>query len=48
MLKGNPGRRIFDVAADIRPGSPTYGQWVSTVLSSENRRSIFITPEAPR
>ena len=33
---------IFDVAADIRPGSPTYGQWVSTVLSSENRRSIFI------
>ena len=33
---------IFDVAADIRPGSPTYGQWVSSVLSSENRRSIFI------
>jgi dTDP-4-dehydrorhamnose 3,5-epimerase len=33
---------IFDVAADIRPGSPTYGQWVSTILSSENRRAIFI------
>lgn len=33
---------IFDVAADIRPGSPTYGVWVSVVLSSENRRSIFI------
>lgn len=33
---------IFDVAADIRPGSPTYGQWVSTVLSSANRRAIFI------
>lgn len=33
---------IFDVAADIRPDSPTYGRWVSTVLSSENRRAIFI------
>lgn len=33
---------IFDVAADIHPDSPTYGVWVSVVLSSENRRSIFI------
>jgi dTDP-4-dehydrorhamnose 3,5-epimerase len=30
------------VAADIRPVSPTYGRWVSTVLSSENRRAVFI------
>jgi dTDP-4-dehydrorhamnose 3,5-epimerase len=33
---------IFDVAADIWPDSPTYGMWMSTFLSSENRRSVFI------
>jgi dTDP-4-dehydrorhamnose 3,5-epimerase len=33
---------IFDVAADVRPDSPTYGVWVSAVLSSENRRLMFI------
>ena len=33
---------IFDVAADIRPDSPTYGVWVGARLSSGNRRSIFI------
>jgi dTDP-4-dehydrorhamnose 3,5-epimerase len=33
---------VFDVAADIQPDSPTYGQWVSVVLSSDNRRSVFI------
>lgn len=33
---------IFDVAADIRIDSPTYGVWVSVVLSSDNHRSVFI------
>src|SRR5262245_24318784 len=33
---------VFDVAADIRPDSPTYGKWVSVTLSSENRRAVFI------
>ena len=33
---------VFDVAADVQLDSPTYGQWVSVVLSSENRRSVFI------
>lgn len=33
---------IFDVVADIRPDSPTYGKWVSVVLSSENRLSLFV------
>src|SRR5829696_5001630 len=33
---------IFDVVADITPNSPTYGQSVSVVLSSENHRSLFV------
>ena len=33
---------IFDVAADIRPDSPTFGRWVGARLSSDNRRSIYI------
>jgi len=33
---------IFDVAVDIRRGSPTFGKWVGTILSAENRRQIFV------
>ena len=33
---------VLDVAVDIRSGSPTFGQWVSVVLSAENRRQIFV------
>ena len=33
---------VLDVAVDIRPGSPTYGQHVSVVLSGENKRQFFI------
>lgn len=33
---------VFDVAVDIRLGSPTYGSWVSVILSGENRRQIWI------
>jgi dTDP-4-dehydrorhamnose 3,5-epimerase len=33
---------IFDVAVDVRPGSPTKGRWVSAELTSENRRSLYI------
>lgn len=33
---------VLDVAVDIRRGSPTFGQWVSVVLSAENKWQIFV------
>jgi len=33
---------IFDVAVDIRRGSPTYGYWVSAVLSAANGRMLYV------
>ena len=33
---------VFDVAVDLRKGSPTYGKWVGVVLSDKNRRQFII------
>jgi dTDP-4-dehydrorhamnose 3,5-epimerase len=33
---------VYDVAVDVRRGSPTFGRWVGEVLSAANRRSLFV------
>ena len=35
---------IFDVAVDIRKGSPWYGKWVGASLSAENKLMLYIPP----
>jgi dTDP-4-dehydrorhamnose 3,5-epimerase len=35
---------VYDVAVDIRPGSPTYGRWVGAELSASNHRQLWIPP----
>jgi dTDP-4-dehydrorhamnose 3,5-epimerase len=36
--------RIFDVAVDIRKGSPHFGKWVGAELSEENRHMLYVPP----
>lgn len=35
---------VWDVAVDVRAGSPDFGRWVGETLSSENRRQLYIPP----
>lgn len=35
---------VYDVAADINPESPTYGQYVGVELSEDNHRQLWIPP----
>lgn len=34
----------YDVVADLRPDSPTYGRWVAFELSADNRRAVYVPP----
>ena len=36
--------KIFDVAVDIRKGSPSFMQWISSELSEENNRMFYVPP----
>ncbi len=38
VLKGE----VFDVAVDLRKGSPTYGKWEGVLLSEDNNRQFFV------
>jgi len=33
---------VFDVAVDIRKGSPTFGKWVGEILSGDNKRQLWV------
>jgi dTDP-4-dehydrorhamnose 3,5-epimerase len=35
---------VFDVALDIRNGSPTYKRWLGVNLSAENKRQVYLPP----
>jgi dTDP-4-dehydrorhamnose 3,5-epimerase len=35
---------VFDVAVDVRRGSPTFGKWTGTELSAQNKRQLWVPP----
>ena len=34
--------QVFDVAVDLRSGSPTFGKWEGVILSEENKRQFYV------
>ncbi len=40
VIKGS----VYDVAVDLRPSSPSFGQWVGSVLTEENKQQLWIPP----
>ncbi len=36
--------KVFDVAVDVRKGSPTFGQWFGAVLDDESLRMMYVPP----
>jgi len=36
---------VFDVAVDIRRGSPTFGKWLGIILSGKNNLGLYIPPD---
>ncbi len=40
VLKGE----VFDVAVDLRRGSPTFGKWFGATLSADNRKQLYLPP----
>lgn len=43
-LVGAAVGEVYDAIVDLRKGSPTYGRWLSIVLSSENHTMIYVPP----
>ncbi len=37
--------KVLDVAVDIRKNSPTFGQWVSCLLTAENKKQLWVPPK---
>ncbi|MCP4720629.1 MAG: dTDP-4-dehydrorhamnose 3,5-epimerase [Desulfobacteraceae bacterium] len=35
---------VFDVAVDLRKSSPTFGEWAGTILSSDNKKMLWVPP----
>jgi dTDP-4-dehydrorhamnose 3,5-epimerase len=43
-LMGVLAGEVFDVAVDIRRGSPTFAEWVGACLSQQNKRQLYVPP----
>jgi dTDP-4-dehydrorhamnose 3,5-epimerase len=43
LVRASAGK-VWDVAVDIRPDSPTFGRWVAETLSEENAHQLWVPP----